>query len=359
MTSTLGGPQTSTPERRDGCHRAPIPSGSAFPEQRPARCLVTVEKQLRHLRSFQARCWRLWSEDIAAHKPDPHKTPWAHANQCSRDALIWFRPGLEPIAIPMRCKRKWCPVCSQLWAADLLTESLEALERIDVRPRHLRHIVLTVPNAARSHLRPRIAQLYKAWREWRNQGRRSHRAFFWESVAGYRAKLEITCSPSGSWHPHLHILAHCPKGFEARRGDESREAWVSVTKAAGCPANYRAGVYVTAPKDSRDAAREVAKYAAKPYETTGLSAPQLRELASATHGVRFASANGTLASRPPIPSALGPPHKTLSVLYRLATTDANGELARELAVEQLRAALVPVARNPVLASRVPAEAWDL
>lgn len=352
------------PHRQRAESSTPGAAGPSQPAEAPGQVpphssLGTVEKQLRHWSAFRARCLSLWKADQAAGNEKASRSPTARAALCSTDALLWFPEGRAPIAIAMRCKRKWCPVCSELWAGHLLRETLEALERTDVRPRQLRHIVLTLPNAPAGELRPRIAQLYSSFREWRNQGRRSHTGFFWEALKGYTAKLEITHSPRAGWHPHIHVLAHAPKGFDATRHSPAREAWTRITSARGVAASLAHGLFVTAPHDSRDAAREVAKYAAKPYDVSGLSSKDLRELSTATHGTRFSSSQGTLAARSPEESRLGRPQHTLSELYHKVTSHDTPNDLRTIALAQLHAALLECSKNPALASRIPQHAWEV
>jgi hypothetical protein len=154
-------------------------------------------------------------------------------------------------------------------------------------------MVLTIPNAPDGELKRRIRQLFQAFREWRNQGRRTKGGGYWREVQGYSYKLEIDWSPKAFWHPHIHAILHVPRGFAARHGDPAREAWSRITATAGARACERNGLWLTK-VNSTNIAREVAKYAHKPLQIAHAPLDRLIELAWATHRTRFCTSQGSL-----------------------------------------------------------------
>jgi hypothetical protein len=265
--------------------------------------------------------------------------------KCSRDAIALDMGGRLPLWIPITCDRKYCRHCSTRWSDQLTAEARKAV--LPIPPRELRHLVLTVPNARLGGLEERTNQLYKAFREWRNQGRRSAHGSFWRPVEGYMSKLEIDLHETTTtttnkrtgrrhtyrpgWHPHLHVLLHVPRGFDLREGSEALASWrrliAPITGTACAP-------WITKPASARAAAIEVAKYAAKPLQIECAKAPSLTELALAVQGRRFVASQGTLAvslSNPPADCA---PIGTLSETIRTllgrdtTTTPEQARLAR-------------------------------
>lgn len=219
--------------------------------------------------------------------PLQSKHPIAMALACCTDAMVLVDRG-EYVLLPIACGRKFCIRCAERWS-DILTSKL--LPRATAaKDGTLRHIVFTVPNAAPTRLAMRMDQLKIAWRDWRAQGRKAG----WWAPEGYHAKYEITHGIKKGWHPHLHVLAHSPKGINLTKRSEARKAWLRITDRLNCRAT---GIYITRPH-GRAAAREVAKYAAKPAQLDGLPSKDLVELAEALHRRRMHASDGTLRADP-------------------------------------------------------------
>ena len=174
-------------------------------------------------------------------------------------------------------------------------------------------MVLTVPNPPFGHLKDWIDVLFNAWRRWRDFGRRIDRGGWMMNVKGYAYKLEIDInlkrrrrkSSSGgtyiaepSWHPHLHVLLHAPKGFDFSRDSKARAKWCELTAA------LPHAQYITRPKDGA-IALEVCKYAAKPLQLEHLPVARLKEIAVAIHKRRFTTSQGTLLYESPDTSEKG------------------------------------------------------
>lgn len=210
------------------------------------------------------------------------------ACKCGRDHVVWSTPqGLE--VSTYLCKRRVCAECMSDWSSSLAARAISVASV--VKPGRLRHLVLTIPNQPRGGLKAGVEQLTRSWREYRNEGKRAKSGGYW-TPDGYMWKFEVHFSRKG-WHPHLHVLLD--GSLAARHGDRAREHWHNVTGRYGPPASHRDGLWIVAPPDAEGAAREVAKYAAKPVSLDDMSAATLQELAAATRGRRWHGSAGSMA----------------------------------------------------------------
>lgn len=225
---------------------------------------------------------------------------------CSRDFLVMQSCTSDsPTFLPFACGKKFCPTCVRTWSAELTARALPAARAIPAG--ELRHMVLTVPNPPFGHLKDWLDVLFNAWRRWRDAGRRIDRGGWMANVQGYAYKLEIDInltrrrrkSSSGgsymaepSWHPHLHVLLHAPKGFDFGRDSKARAKWCDLTGA------FPHAQYITRPKNGA-IALEVCKYAAKPLQLEHLPVERLKEIAVAIHKRRFTTSQGTLQYEAP------------------------------------------------------------
>lgn len=230
---------------------------------------------------------------------------------CYHDFLVFestltVGPKNDLEFVPFTCGKKWCPSCTKRWSEQLTEKLLSAVASVPVR--ELRHLVLTIQNAEFGELKQRIHQLQTSFREWRNRGRRAKYGDpYWKTVIGYAAKMEIDVTPRGGkwiqskrdgkphkkpegWHPHYHILIHCPSGFDWRRNSNAQRQWQLATKCAGAESSIG---WITKPA-SRGIVREIAKYASKPLQLERLCAEDLIEVCEATHKRRLHTSNGTL-----------------------------------------------------------------
>jgi hypothetical protein len=213
---------------------------------------------------------------------------------CRRDVLVLRDAQGELGFLPYRCGKKYCPACLDDWSASLGKRALNAVA--GMKPAELRHLVLTVPNAPAEELKTAANQLGRAFREWKNEGRRTRKhGRPWWKVDGHTWKLELHWNGKTGWHPHLHVLVHAPAGLPLRKGDAGREAWHSITERYGPAASFRDGVFITKPTNEAAVAREVTKYAAKPLPLRGTPPARLAEMAEALHKTRFHGSSGTLS----------------------------------------------------------------
>lgn len=262
-----------------------------------------------------------------------------HALQCGQDLLVLLDKGTGKLHLqPYTCGKKFCPHCGVAWADALKTRLAPVAAK--VQPDEVRHLVFTIPNASPGDLEERTRQLYAAFREWRNQGRRMRQGGWWLPVKGYCWKLEIDAKRGHGWHPHIHVLAHAPGGLRLGRASRAREAWASITATQGAPACLRNGVWITK-CDSANYWRELAKYCQKPLQVAHMSPDQLAELASATRSLRFCHSAGTLKHESPDPKGsgmrylwLGSASRMLQAWYDGATENEPVARALERYLEQ-------------------------
>jgi len=233
------------------------------------------------------------------------------AGKCARDWHVLLDDQGKYRFMQFTCGRKFCPSCLMAWSRELTTKTTHAVSKLN--PYNIRHITLTVPNAPQGRLKERTEALYKARREWTNEGHRAKgRGGFLSHEEGIAWKHEVHWSGKAGWHPHLHMLIDAPGGVDCRRGSNARDAWVRITKRLGAEANDAHGVFITSFARSRTrnadetvedwgkrVAAEMAKYAAKPIPLRGLSRTQIDELADSSAGRRFTNATGSMAVAQP------------------------------------------------------------
>jgi len=231
---------------------------------------------------------------------------------------------------PLQCDKKICPSCLRAWSLDLTVRALPAAGSVPFT--ELRHLVLTIKNCEHSMLPQTLDCLFSSFREWRNQGRRSHTGKFWTRVKGYIAKLEIDCN-SSSFHPHLHCLLHVPSGFDFGYRSLARSAWIRIIESHGSTANPSAQ-YITNCQTS-DVAREVTKYCAKPLQMEALRVQLYADLLLALNRRRFFSSWGTLAC--PKPTNPDPDLEHLGSLSHLVTISEQAGPDRDFASKAIEA----------------------
>ncbi len=273
---------------------------------------------------------------------------------CSTNALLINTGGRELSTAVETCDKKWCNSCSREWSARLTRSAQEATA--GKRPATLRHLVLTVPNAAHGALASRIRDLYELFRTWRDEGRRAAHGAFWKEVIGYAWKLEIdghdrthtkTDRRTGrvhtyrpGWHPHIHCLLHVPAGFDLTASSPALRAWLRLGAARFGRIN---APWITRPRDGPAGAREIAKYAAKPLQIDHARASSLRELAEATHGTRWTGSSGSLQCSAAKPQSGGTIVDNIKALA-LRATDTSGHFDN-FAISHARKMLIAWALN--------------
>lgn len=268
------------------------------PQRKPKRTYWTTEEAER-FSAYLRSC-------ISKAETDASRNALAASGKCGRDWHVLQDTEGKYRFMTYRCGRKFCPSCLMDWSRNLTAKTFRAVLEHD--PTDIRHVVLTVPNTPHGGLQERTEALYRARREWTNEGhRKKGRGGYLEHETGIAWKHEVHWSGRAGWHPHLHMLIAAPGGIDCRRGSNARDAWTRITKRMGCEASDAHGLYITS--FARQSARgedetefewarrladEMSKYAAKPLPLRGLSQPLIDELAESSHRRRFAAATGSM-----------------------------------------------------------------
>ena len=133
------------------------------------------------------------------------------------------------------CASPWsCPLCTPVIRAQRARDVRRAIEYWQAGSGHgIAFLTLTVPHTPHDPLRAMIDLVSGAWS--RMRGGQTWRA--WARHAGimhYIRSMEITWSPAGGWHCHLHVLLLLDRDFDPDRlrGDIHAMWATAVRKAA-------------------------------------------------------------------------------------------------------------------------------
>lgn len=297
---------------------------------------------------------QLYYARLKATSPTAKKALLA-AEHCGRDWGVLESSDGSPRFVWMTCGRKFCPRCQGRYTSRLVAGMLEATR--DIPPRELRHLIFTLPSVPLGELREGIERLYGCFRAWRDEGRRERHGAYWKGVRGYAWKLECCLSNSGDWNPHLHVLVHCPRGFDLWEGDPAQRAWERI-------ATHATGRWCISPcirryEDGKSDPRKFVSYIFKhsvPYES---DPTRLAEMAGAFHGVRFHGSGGSLKMRKVRAEPTGSKyHGTLRGALLRAKTSPSARDAHE-AITTIRAFAQAKAKDPNAKAQAPPEVWDL
>lgn len=208
--------------------------------------------------------------------------------QCACDAILLQHKDESIAAVPLVCRKKFCPVCMRAWSQAMTTKLMKRVEQVPFA--HLRHVTLTIPNSRRGQLRSGCETLIEAFRRWKNQGRKA-RPSWWDPIKGYYAKIEITYKWDKFWHPHIHLMLHCPQGFDLTKYSPARNAWKTITRNLGSPAVC---INISRPQKKFATVKEFSKYTTKFCEVADLNTREFHELIAATDHMRWHQSAGTL-----------------------------------------------------------------
>lgn len=100
-----------------------------------------------------------------------------------------------------RCKRKWCPVCSRVIAADRAQKYMRGVDQMQW-PLFVTLTMPNVENLADDLNGDAVRKLRRAF------GKLRHRKLWTAHVKGGVAAIEVTNIGNG-WHPHLHAILDC------------------------------------------------------------------------------------------------------------------------------------------------------
>lgn len=154
------------------------------------------------------------------------------------------------------CKLRICPVCRRARQARAMRLLHNALQ--DAKPREWQMITLTLKHNS-DPLQDRLRFLRSCFRRLR------HRQCWMNAVSHGYAVLEINWSnATGSWHPHLHILARC----SFIDWSQLRSDWLKITKGS----HHVNSKIVTHP---HGACCYLVKYLGKAPDETVMTRPEL------------------------------------------------------------------------------------
>lgn len=196
--------------------------------------------------------------------------------QCGMNAIVMrARKGDEQYKITsLRCKDRFCKVCSRERSARVKAKLLPAIGKKAVRM-----ITLTLRAGTDDKLAPTVARLKEAFQQLR-------RLKIWtNAVDGEAHFLEATRGRNHDhWHVHYHVLA---VGRYIEVGWLS-QAWHAITRDSPI-------VHVTLARTLRGVAAYVGKYASKGLDVTTLRNPDLlQEAIAALRSARLWDSTGSL-----------------------------------------------------------------
>jgi plasmid rolling circle replication initiator protein Rep len=187
---------------------------------------------------------------------------------CGKKLVYVDNPaGGDPILISaLRCRLRLCPSCSWKRAWQVFENVHSIITHRDFSDKRFIFLTLTVKNCCGKKLESEISRLLSAW----NKLTISKRHFgFVRSFAGTFRSLEVTYNKlTGSYHPHLHVLAAVEPGyFRKSNGDyidqqKLRELWKNA-----CGLDYLPQCRIQRVRGTtRKQVAEVAKYTVKPSD---------------------------------------------------------------------------------------------
>lgn len=118
------------------------------------------------------------------------------------------------------CRERVCPVCAWRRQSKYRAEFSKMADYLQLKPKNLRHITLTIKNIEAENLSATLNQMYQAWNiltkyaDWK------------KAVQGYSRCLEVTYNrEEKTFHPHFHCLIH-------KKGNVSLKTIASLWKKA-------------------------------------------------------------------------------------------------------------------------------
>lgn len=231
--------------------------------------------------------------------------------ECCSNGRVYIRGNHQGGSVGLwvsRCGHRCCPFCAERRSRKVEGQIRALLSGCE-RPRH---VVLT-----RRHddlpLSEQIRCLRNSWR--------SLRLSVWgrHHFKGGIYVIEITRSPAGSWHPHLHIV------YEGLYVDQRQLAdkWSEVASGSRI-------VWISAAWTGH--ARYLAKYVGKPADIGNLSLGLLSEYIEATNGLRMVQPWGTAHGPQPSdgdPLPPPPPADSAIPLSHIARRAAAGHVGEQ------------------------------
>ncbi len=192
---------------------------------------------------------------------------------CCSTPQIGLTAAGTPAAVWFRCRDRLCPLCAASRSGQVTDRIMSATANADA----LRFITFTVKSSdapLREQL-DRLTERYKALRKtdaWKRH------------VRGAIATVEVTFNrQTGQFHPHLHVIA------DGSYWDQKSIAYTwQIVTGDSCVVDIRAV------RGRNNAAKYIAKYAAKPGDIASWPTDQINEYAAAIHRRRMLIATGSM-----------------------------------------------------------------
>lgn len=100
------------------------------------------------------------------------------------------------------CRDRLCPVCGYLLSVKRYNQMQKTLKGVDISKYQWRFMTLTIKNCSIQNLGFTITRMLKAW------DKLCRRVILKDNLKGWARSLEVTYnSETGTFHPHIHILA--------------------------------------------------------------------------------------------------------------------------------------------------------
>lgn len=152
------------------------------------------------------------------------------------------------------CRERVCPVCAWRRQSKYRAEFSKMADFLQLKPKNLRHLTLTIRNVEAENLGETLNQMYLAWNLFTKY------ADWKKAVQGYSRCLEITYNQEkGTFHPHFHCLLH-------KKGNVSLKTFASLWKKS-LRTKYIPETHISQITDEKGML-ECFKYAFKPKDTS-------------------------------------------------------------------------------------------
>lgn len=237
--------------------------------------------RLKDLSAHWQRAQRLY-EFIGARD---NECRFVRLRECRKRA--WFAIDRESMTIKLlsnACKLRWCPICQSATRACVASQSSVWFQTVR-RPKFL---TLTLKHSDAT-LTDQIDRLYKCWRKFRLSAlvKKQTRGGIWFF------QIKET-QPSGTWHPHIHVLLDM--NYIPQRA--LSDLWLKITGDSTV-------LDIRAIHSEKKAIDYVSRYAGNPIELSDITFEQSIEVYDALHNRRLCGTYGSARSvrlRPQRPS---------------------------------------------------------
>lgn len=215
---------------------------------------------------------------------------------CAEWVLLSWRQGsnqqgeeVPTIIKGQFCRCRWCPVCQVQRCRKNLKRLMPVAESLrSAGKMRVLFVTLTVRNVAVCALRESLQRLSRAFSA-------LMRFPEFHIVRGYVRALELTRTPDGEAHPHIHAFLFVLPCYFNGKNYLSQVRFTALWKAAA-KLDYTPIVHVKAVRDQSGGLRELLKYPMK-IQDLSHSAEWLAAITTQTHRLRLLSTGGEVKKR--------------------------------------------------------------